>query len=108
MNELSSTVWHTDIIRPKIKMMCAHFDGGKKETLASCGWHLQGSPGFDLEGETVWHTLAWGSVLLEDSVSSVEAELAGLVESTRATISWAKLGKVSFDNCRVELPTQRT
>ena len=59
----------------------------------------------DLDGEPVWYTLAWGSILLEPTTTTVEAELTGLAEALHATISWARFGNVEFDCSRVRLPT---
>ena len=50
--------------------------GKRGELAASCGWHLQGSACLNHEGEPVWHTLAWGSVLLDPATTTVEADLA--------------------------------
>ena len=75
--------------------LCAHFDGGKRgDTAAFFGWHLQGSPGADENAEVIWNTLAWASVLLEPTVSTVGAELEGLFEATHATLTWAQDGDI--------------
>ena len=85
--------------------VCAHFDGGKiGENVAACGWHLQGSSCYDTEGEPIWTILAWGSVLLEASSSTIDAELNGLLAATRALSSWAQYCKVTFSDHRVNFP----
>ena len=105
MDEKTSSMWHSTDMHPKMQQLCAHFDGGKRGDVAtSCGWHLQGSLGADIDGEPVWHTLAWGSVLLDPGLTTVEAELAGLTEALGATLSWARHGLVHFADCRVKLP----
>jgi hypothetical protein len=94
MDEGTSTFWQSHAAFPKMQQLCAHFDGGKRETAASCGWHLQGSHNVDPNGEPVWHTLAWGSMLLDPSATSLEAEFHGLAEAINAAPSWSRYGAV--------------
>ena len=42
-------------------------------------------------------TLAWASILLPKGVSSLEAELTGLIEATHAALSWALPSTVEVD-----------
>ena len=93
-----STAWVNPDMRCNMRKLCAHFDGGKRPGIAaSCGWHLQGSFHSDADGEPIWDTLAWGSLLLDASCSTVDAELQGLVEATRAVLSWAQHDDIVFD-----------
>ena len=101
MDQQRSTAWALTDQLPRMQQLCAHFDGGKRgNTAAACGWHLQGSPGIARDGEPIWITLAWGSVLLDPMTTTVGAEWQGLVEATHASLSWAALGRVSFHNSR--------
>jgi hypothetical protein len=103
MDSNTSTVWQTLESHSKMHQLCAHFDGGKRgDSSASCGWHLQGSYDLDTSGEPVWYTLAWGSVVLDPTVTSADAELHGLTEATRAVLSWARYGRVVFDEFAVQ------
>ena len=98
-----STSWANLDARSNMRKLCAHFDGGKRGShAASCGWHLQCSSHEDTDGEPVWDTLAWGSVLLDCTCSSVDAELQGLVEATSAALSWAQHDIIPFEHNRVK------
>jgi hypothetical protein len=102
MDKGASSIWQSTAEYPHMQQLCAHFDGGKRgDIAASSGWHLQGSCGQDVDGEPVWHTLAWGSVLLNSKVTTVEAELHGLTQALRATICWARYGEICFDGFEV-------
>ena len=102
MDTNESTVWVNQESQPCMIKLCAHFDRGKRgDTAAAFGWHMQGSPGRDKNGETTWLTLAWASVLLEPHISSAEAELEGLCEATHAITSWAGTGAIDFCSFRV-------
>ena len=103
MDTKASTVWINPERNTALTKLCAHFDGGKRDDdAAAYGWHLQGSAGMDTDGETEWVTLAHGSVLLDPSVSTVEAELQGLKEATLATVSWACRGTIELDGVSVK------
>ena len=89
MDSGTSSTWLNSDFRSPLGKICAHFDGGKRgHTAAACGWHLQGSPGVDAEGDALWITLAWGSTLLDPDTTTVAAELQGLLEATNAVVSW--------------------
>ena len=102
MDNGTSATWINTECRSQLVKICAHFDGGKRgDTAAACGWHLQGSPGFDDHGDVIWITLAWGSILLAPDVTTVDAELQGLYEASKATVSWATKGTVEFEDFKV-------
>ena len=99
MDDCASATWHTCNKFPRMQQLCAHFDGGKRgDIAAACGWHLQGSHEVEPNGEPVWHTLAWGSLLLDPRITSSEAEFSGLAQAVQATLSWARCGAVFFNS----------
>eukprot|EP00973_Karenia_brevis_P042456 5878196-Karenia_brevis.AAC.1 len=91
MDTKCSASWSDTSVSTRMCWLCAQFDGGRREDgSASCGWHLQGCPrDHGLWEPTTWKTLAWGSVVLPVGTTTVDAELCGLVEATRAAVSWA-------------------
>ena len=101
MDDMQSTVWHSLIQFPGMRHLCVHFDGGKRDDAASFGWHLQGSYDTDANGVPVWNTLAWGSVLLHASASSLDAEFAGLTAAINAVLSWSRHGAVLLNGTTV-------
>eukprot|EP00973_Karenia_brevis_P082891 11494252-Karenia_brevis.AAC.1 len=100
MDLQSSAAWSA-IPEGKIRWLCGHFDGGKRgEVAAACGWHLQA---YTEQGssEPRWLTIAWGRILLPGHTTTVEAELYGLVQVSRAALSFVKFGRISFDGAHV-------
>ena len=104
MDKQASTVWISPGRHVTITKLCAHFDGGKRGNLsAACGWNLQGCVGTDANGDAEWDTLAYGSILLDPSTTTVEAELQGLREATHAVLSWATRATIDFNGALADL-----
>ena len=66
-------------------MAKVHFDAGRRDSAASCGWVLFAA----YSDKRDWERVAQGGVYL-GNVTSVHAELSGALEALRVAIACAK------------------
>ena len=84
MDDQCSSGWLRGAWNLVPRRLRGYFDGGRRENLtSSCGWLVQACYTEEIS-QTSWHTVAWGSHLLEGGTTSVDAELTGAELLTQA------------------------